>query len=429
MEKNKEIQFPDNFLWGISTSSYQIEGGITNDWSEWEKENANYLAERAKDYYADWQVKKFPGMLSRENYICGKACDAYNRFDEDLKCIKSLNVGAYRFSIEWARIEPREGEFDQKAIEHYKNQVKKLKSEGIEPFLCFWHWTIPVWFRDKGGWESKTAVEDFMKYARKIIDELGGEVEYFITLNEPQTFTGLGYVSGKFPPGVKSLWRANRVYKNLIKAHKELYSALHKKLGDDIQVGMSNYLLYQSAYNFKNPINVLLVKILDYIRGYRFVKAVNKHQDFIGAQYYHHDCIKLTLGGPFLVFKVEHKNMEVNDLGWEIYPEGIYHVLKKLKKYNKPIYITENGTADNDDDIRENFIKDHLFYIHRAIEEGVDVRGYLHWSLLDNFEWAEGWWPKFGLFAVDKDFNRIPRESSKIYSEICKNNKLQYLKS
>ena len=425
-EKNKTIDFPDSFLWGASTSAYQIEGGIINDWSEWEKENAERLAERAKNYYAPWQVKKFPEMLEPSNYICGQASNSYEMAEEDIRCLKRLNVDVYRFSLEWSRVEPKKGKFDKEAINYYKDLIKKLRQEGIEPFLTFWHWTNPLWVSNNKGWENKKTVKDFLNYAEKIIDELGGEVRFFITLNEPQTYTGHSYVSGKFPPGEKSLIKANRVYKNLIKAHRELYKLLHQKLGDDIQVGMSNYLLYQSAYNFRNPFNVLLVKILDYIRGYRFIKAINKHQDFIGVQYYHHDRIKFALGGPFWIFKVENKNEKVNDVGWDLYPQGIYYVLKKLKKYQKPIYITENGTADAEDEHREEFIKEHLYYIHKAIQEGVDVRGYFYWSLLDNFEWAEGWWPKFGLFQVEEEsFRRIPRKSAGVYAEICKNNQVK----
>lgn len=424
--KKKEIDFPKNFFWGVSTSAYQIEGGITNDWSRWEKENASELAGRAREYYEPWQVKKFPQMLEEENYICGKGCDSYNLWQEDLACIEKLNVKVYRFSLEWARIEPEKGKFDQEAIDHYKKLIKELKNKGIEPFLTFWHWTNPLWVVDKGGWENKETVKDFLSYAKKVIKEIGGEVKFFITLNEPQTYTGHSYISGKFPPGEKSLFKANRVYKNLIRAHKDLYKMLHQELEKEIQVGMSNYLLFQSAYNFRNPFNVLLVKFLDYVRGYRFIKAVNRFQDFIGVQYYHHDRIKFCLGGPFLIFKAENENKKVNDLGWEIFPPGIYYVLKKLKKYKKPIYITENGTADADDAFREEFIKDHLFYIKKAMEEGVDVRGYFYWSLLDNFEWAEGWWPKFGLYEVDrKTFERQPRSSAFFYAKVCKNNKFR----
>jgi len=413
MDNKKEniLEFPKGFFWGASTSSYQVEGGIINDWSEWEK------SEKRKN---ELKSKK----LNLEDFISGKACNSYELFDEDLKCIKELNLTAYRFSIEWSRVEPIEGKFNEEAVGYYKKIIKKLRENNIEPFVTIWHFTNPLWIRDLGGWENKKTVFYYLRFLEKLIDSFGGQVKFWITLNEPQIYTGLSYASGVFPPQVKSLLRANKVFKNLMLAHKKAYILIHKKLGPRPMVGLSHNLIYYTACR-KNIAYSLLIRLLDYILGSRFVRAIGKHQDFIGLQYYHHDRVRMSLGGKFIIACVDNENKDITDMGWEIYPEGIYHILKSLIKYNKPIYLTENGIADRIDKKRAKFIKDHLYYIHKAIKEGAPVKSYIYWSLLDNFEWAHGWDPKFGLYAVDrKTFKRTARPSAKIYSEICRDNKV-----
>jgi beta-glucosidase len=415
---SKTLQFPDNFLWGISTSAYQIEGGNMNDWNEWERGDLRFKN-------LDLRFKKEKRPLDMEDFICGKACDSYNRWREDIDLIESLNCGAYRFSIEWSRVEPEMGKFDRGAIEHYRDLIRKLKEKNIEPFITLWHWTNPLWISDLGGWQSKKTVRHFLNYVSKMTDEFGHEANFWITLNEPQTYVGLSYVAGIFPPQKKSLFAANKVFKNLMKAHKESYKLIKGKLGAGVKVGLSHYANYHSAYN-DTFLNKKLVGLMDYLKWRRFISHAEPFQDFIGFQYYHHDRVKFKLGGRFIIADSVNENKKTNDMGWEIYPEGIYHLLKHLKKYDKPIYITENGTADEDDDHRREFIRDHLKYIHRAIEEGVPVKGYFYWSLLDNFEWAHGFAPKFGLFSVDRlTCERKARSSAAYYADICKNNKIE----
>ncbi len=411
MNQKKILKFPDGFLWGTATSAYQIEGGIVNDWSEWEKSEV-----RSKKL----EVRS----LNPDDFVCGQACDSYNRYKEDIELVKNLNCNVYRFSIEWARIEPKQGEFNKAAIQYYKDLISELRKKGIKPFLTLNHYTLPVWISGIGGWENKKAINYFLQYVEKIIKELGNEVKFWLTFNEPQMSIGYGYVSGNFPPHVKNLFRANQVFKNLMLAHKKTYKLIHKKLGSNVNVSIANNLIYYTPYN-NNLINKFIVKLLNYINGTRFINAAEPFQDFIALQYYHHNRMKFSLGGKFIIAKVENENKELTDMGWEIYPKGIYYLLKALKKYNKPIYITENGLSDKKDDKRVKFITDHLKYVHKAIQEGVDVRGYFYWSLLDNFEWAEGFWPKFGLYKVDrKTFKRTAMSSAKVYAEICKNNRI-----
>lgn len=416
---NKIIKFPPNFLWGASTSAYQIEGGNTNDWSEWEEVNADRLALQSKTFWSACQQKRFPEMFNPDNYLCGQACKSFELFREDIKCLKELNCSAYRLGLEWARLEPEEGNFDRKAIQHYRLILKTLKENKIKTVLTLWHWTNPLWLVKQGGWESKKVREYFNRYARLIVDELGELVDFWVTLNEPLMIIGHGYLDGKFPPNKKFSPALFKVFNNFAAVHKECYKIIHHKYpGAQVSLAMTTGA-FTPANRF-NPLERLMVKLANYIRNDWYLNRVKGYFDYIGVNYYHHD--RLIWRPPFK----KNLNEKITDRGWEIYPEGIYLVLKNYQKYKKPIYILENGIADADDKLRPDFIKDHLSYIHKAIGEGAEVCGYFYWSLLDNFEWAEGYWPKFGLYAVDrKTFKRTARPSSKIYAEICKNNQVE----
>ncbi|MDD4333514.1 MAG: glycoside hydrolase family 1 protein [Patescibacteria group bacterium] len=424
MNNKKELKFPKGFLWGASTSAYQIEGGIVCDWSEWEQKNADRLVRKAKTYWSAKQQAMFPEMFNRENYICGQAMDSYNRFDEDLACIKELNSNAYRMGIDWARIEPKEGEFNAEAIKHYRAVLQKLKDNNIKVNLTLWHWTMPLWVYNQGGWMSEKTITDFVRYSETIIRELGDLVDSWITFNEPMMHIGHGYLDGKFPPNKRwSILNIFLVFKNLIKTHKMVYQIIHNKFSQ-AQVSIAMTTGFPEPAHKWNLIEVLMARAAYYLRNEWFLNRVKNFIDYIGVNYYHHD--RIIWYPPFK----KNLNKEIDDRGWELYPQGIYYILKGYKKYQKPILILENGTADAEDRIRSRYIKEHLRYIHRAISEGVDVRGYFYWSLTDNFEWAEGYWPKFGLYAVDRehDFKRIARPSAKVYGEICKNGILKIIK-
>jgi len=396
-----EIKFPKNFLWGAGTSSHQVEGGNVNDWSKWEKGNAEGLAKKSETYWQPWQKEKFPEMLQSRNYISGRACDHYHRFKEDFDIAKELNHNAHRFSIEWSRIEPKEGFIDEKEIEHYRQVLIALKERNIEPFVTLYHWTLPNWLAEKGGWLNPKTPYYFDRYVKIISENLFDYVNFWITLNEPSLYASNSYLKGNWPPEKKSIFKYFRVVNSLVKAHKLAYRALHL-IDLECKVGIAKNNIY-----FEN------IPFINYFWNKYFLNKIKNEQDFIGLNHYFHQ----TLFG--------NKNESVSDMGWGIYPEGIYRVLKELKKYNKPIYITENGLADKDDQKREKFIKDYLIWIYKEIEEGVDVRGYLHWSLLDNFEWDKGFWPRFGLVEVDfKTFERKIRPSAYKYAKICKDNKI-----
>jgi len=399
-KKLKKIQFPKNFLFGVSTSAYQIEGDIKCDWSQWEKSPKRIKELKNKN-------------LKPKDFICGKAANSYQKLDQDIECLKKLNCQAYRFSIEWARVEPKKGKIDQKAIKYYQELIKKLQKNNIEPFLTLWHWTNPIWITEQGGWENKKTIKYFLKYVNKI-SKIFPEIKFWITINEPMVWSSHSYFKGNWPPQKKNIFTYFKVLNNLTQAHIKAYQIL-KKQDSKRQIGLSKHNVYFEPY--KNRLrNVFLQKIADWWWEKRLLNKIKNHQDFIGLNYYHHNRIKKNRFH-------QNANIKTNDLGWEIYPKGIYHELMDLKKYNLPIYITENGLADEKDEKRKDFIKNHLKYINKALKKNVKVKGYFYWSLLDNFEWAYGFDPKFGLFKIDKknNFQRIPRKSAFYYANVCKN--------
>ncbi|MCX6806729.1 MAG: glycoside hydrolase family 1 protein [Candidatus Berkelbacteria bacterium] len=368
----------DKFFWGAATSSHQVEGNNTNQWSKWEKEKS------------------------------GRACDHYHLFEEDFKIAKSLGHNAHRFSIEWSRIEPEENKFDEKEIKHYQKVIDSLREKNIEPFVTLWHWTLPLWLPEKGGFARKNSIDYFARYVEKIVSSIEG-VKFWITINEPDVYASKSYLVGDWPPQKQNIFLAWRVIKNLIKAHKRAYEII-KEINPGLQVGIAKHNIYFEAY--KNKLfNRFLKKGADWVWNYYILNKIGSYQDFIGLNYYLHNRINWGFN--------KNENLKVSDLGWELYPEGIYYCLKELQKYKKPIYITENGLADAKDKNRAWYIKEIIKNIFKAKKEGIDVHGYLHWSLLDNFEWDKGFWPRFGLVEVDyKTLKRKIRPSALEYKKI-----------
>lgn len=400
-------KFPCGFLWGAATSAHQVEGGNLNNWSEWEKEQAPRLARAAERGWTASQREKFPEMLKPENYISGVTADHYCRFEEDFVFAKSLDQNAHRFSLEWSRLEPEKGRFDQAAIDHYSEVLDSLRQKGLEPFVTINHWTLPLWLSRAGGWDNSEAVLSFGKLVDHLAKTLGHQITFWLTLNEPWIFVGHSYLRGLWPPQKKNIRLAYKIFKNLVGAHKTAYNII-KSYHPEARIGLAENLVDFEGWP-------------SFLAGWlnrRFLASVSQRLDFIGVNYcFHH---KMDLFG-----RCRNRNDEVSDLGWEIYPEGLYRVLKKMKKYRKPVYVTENGLADASDEKRAKFIKGHIYWLYRAIQEGVDVRGYFYWSLLDNFEWDKGFWPRFGLIEVDyRTRERKIRPSAREYAKICKENHL-----
>lgn len=382
-------KFPDGFLWGSSTASYQVEGGNDNtDWAEAARQG------------------KVP--------VAGLACDHYNRFEEDWDIAKSLHFTSQRFSIEWARIEPEEGVFNDAEMEHYKQVVSALRARGIEPFVTIWHWTMPTWLSDKGGITYEKWPELLGRYAGYVAKQLGSDVRFFITINEPMVVTGNGYLPGIWPPFKKNPLQYLRAVAHVIRGHKEAHRAI-KKEAPGALVGVSqNYIPFEGT----NIVGSVLARIGSWWYNDYLLNSIKNFQDFIALNHYFRVV--------FWQNKKQKNEYPRSDFGWELYPPAMYSSLMGLKKYNVPIYISENGLADATDSKRKDFLLGTLDNVHRAIHDGVDVRGYSHWSLLDNYEWAEGYTMRFGLVHVDFENGqkRTIRESARVYADIAKQNAL-----
>ena len=372
------LQFPKGFLWGSATSAYQVEGGIENN---------------------DW-AKVFPA---------GKACDHYNRYEEDFELVQQLNQNAHRFSLEWSRIEPQEGVFDKKEIEHYRRVLQSLKQKNISTMVTLHHFTTPLWLAEKGGWANSKTVFYFSRFAQKMFEEYHNLVDFWITINEPTNYATIGYLQGRWAPNKHNPVLFLQVVKNLIAGHKAAYQKIHD-ISSQANVGVAK------GYVFFEGIGT---SVLGYLYNNYFLNKIQKQLDFIGLNYYFHSRRNF-------LFLERNENNIVSDINWEIYPKGLYHVLKDAAQYSLPLYITENGLSDAKDKLREDFIKNHVTWMHKAISEGVNCKGYFHWSLLDNFEWEKGFEPRFGLIEIDyKTFKRTPRASAKYYAHICKTNQLE----
>lgn len=412
------FKFPEKFYWGAATSSHQVEGSNHNDWSEWEKKNSIRLARESAGHFGRLPSWEFSRREAEEpkNYISGTACDHYHRFESDFDLASSLGHNAHRFSIEWSRIEPEEGRFDEEAIAHYHDVIIALRKRNIEPFVTLWHWTLPVWLAEKGGIEHPLFPKFFDRYAETLVKAFGREVKFWITLNEPDVVASHAYMKGAWPPQKKSLFAYHRVLRNLIAAHKLAYGTI-KKYDTGSKVGIAKHqVVFEAAHDTR--INNALKKIAHSFWNKWLLDNIRDHQDFIGLNHYHRNVIDNGFG--------KNPNKRVTDFGWEFHPESLYQALIDLKPYGKPIYITENGIADAKDSLREEFIRRALIAMYSAIADGADVRGYLYWSLLDNFEWDKGYWLRFGLISVDRTTQkRTIRPSAYTYAEICRTNQLE----
>lgn len=414
MQKNI---FPKNFYWGASTASHQVEGSTVNQWSVWELEHASELAKKAHDrfsYLPIWDDIKEKASRP-QNYVSGRGVEHYTRYKEDFDILKKLNFNAFRFGIEWSRIEPEEGRWDEKEVEHYREYIKELNKRGIEPFLNIWHWTLPTWFTDKGGFEKASNLRHWRRFIEKVGHEYANEVKYIITLNEPNVYTAQSYMVGQWPPQEKNWIKVGMVYWHLVRAHRQAYKILKSKR-HDLQIGIAQQLANIQAKRPHNFFDQVSTKIMRSAWNWWFYRRIRNQQDFIGFNYYFTDYYTGLL-------KRQNPRVPLNDMGWYMEPEGMYPLLLRIwTRYKKPIFVTENGVSDMHDQYRRWWLEETIVAMERAISEGVNVAGYLHWSLLDNFEWAHGWWPKFGLVEVDRehDMKRTIRPSAKWFAERIK---------
>ncbi|MDP3970650.1 MAG: glycoside hydrolase family 1 protein [bacterium] len=405
---HEPLAFPKKFLWGTSTSAYQVEGGIfNNDWANWEQK---------KDTIENGEK-------------CGQAADHYNRYEEDFDIAKGLHNNAHRLSIEWSRIEPKEGEWNWEEVDHYRNVLKELHNRKIKVVLTLHHFTNPVWLEKKGGWLHKSAPAHFARYAEFIAEHLGNHVDMWITINEPVVYATQSYLTGEWPPQSRNKLHAFKVLRHMAQGHQLAYHEIHaemKKQHRTAVVGVAKNVVSLASYS-RAIISFFYIRISEFLWNDLFFLLIKNKTDFIGINYYFHTRIRRDNKGKFMFVDVKTEQREHSDLGWEVYAPGLFNVLLNLQKYGKPMYVTENGIATTNDDKRSRYIVAHLKELYHAIQAGADVRGYFHWSLIDNFEWHRGFKPRFGLVEIDyKTFERKIRSSAHVYARICKENAIDH---
>lgn len=414
MTKKPNVRFPKRFLWGASTSAHQVEGNNHNQWTVWELEHAKTNAAAAQYHFHDlpvWEMIRHQA-LQPENYVSGQASDHYERYEADFDLLSQMNLNSYRFSIEWSRVEPEEGTWNSEAIAHYVEYVKALRARQIEPVVTLFHFTLPVWFSERGGFERRANVKYFVRFAEKILSELGGLVKYVITVNEPTIYATKSYYSQEWPPMVHSKIKTWQVLRNLALAHNRVFK-LSRTLNRRYKVSVA----HNTAYYYPGD-NAWLSRVsaqwMQFFGDDYFLRKVTKQCDFLGVNFYFSNRV--------YGYRVHNPDERVSDLGWDLSPANLQYALERLyRKYNLPLIVTEAGLADADDAQRKWLIAEHIMAMQRAQDEGVDVRGYLHWSLLDNYEWGYGRWARFGLTAVDYDTQRRQlRPSAVWYGKVVK---------
>jgi beta-glucosidase len=462
--ENRFLRFPDGFMWGAATSHFQIEGnpvemdGCVSDWSAWCKEAGRIV----------------------DNTTADAACEFYKRYAADVELCRKLNLKAFRMSLNWpalcpdAPASPESLRLDPETVSFYRSVLTSLKKEGITTFVTLFHFTLPQRLAQAGGWHALETVAEFVRFATLAAEAFGDLVDYWITLNEPLAYAYQGYVSGIWPPGQRGNYLGAFItVKNMLVGHARAYAALHQH-NPLARVSFTMHWRPFMPRRKWSPLDKMVQFYRDYVFNQLFPKAVhtgiyefpfplNLHKDiqsmsgringlegtmdYLGVNYYTREQSEFEWRRPFDIFGVqsmEHE-FEVNCMGWENYPIGLYNLLTHEIapfKYNKDgskreIIITENGYAaafaadlsDGDwslvDDLRIQYLTGHLSALHRAIEDGANVKGYLYWSLLDNFEWAEGLSARFGLVRIAYPTQeRTLRKSAQIYADIAKANGL-----
>ena len=403
------------FLWGVATSAFQIEGHIENDMTAWE---------RSGRFRRDGRDPRV-----------GIATDHWNRWESDFRLLRSLGVNSYRFSIEWARVEPEPGKFDQAAIDQYARMLARLREYGIVPMVTLHHFTHPVWFHSLSPWHKEESIGRFLSFVRAVAKPLLRDVPLVVTLNEPMVWLLAGYGEGVFPPGIRDLRLLMESLANMLTAHRRAYEVIRGE-SPSTQVGIAHNMIVFARARMGHFLDGKVVKPLRYFYNRMIPEtfqtnrlkfhfpllldfdrpvSLNDCVDFWGVNYYYrmHVRFRLNLRRPFEMFYTPRAGKGQSALGWEIYPKGLRRVCGWLEFTQKPLYITENGIATNDDSQRVEFLRDHAEALEGAIARGYPIRGYYHWSLLDNYEWLHGTSARFGLYSVrfDSDLHRLENPS------------------
>jgi beta-glucosidase len=429
--------FPKNFRWGVATSAHQVEGHNTNNqWAVWEQQE---------------------GRVANGD-VAGRACDWWQNYQDDFDRMADMGLNAHRMSVEWSRIEPNEGHIDYAALEQYRQMLLALRHRGIEPMVTLHHFTNPLWLEEQGGWENDRTIGLFARYVGVVVQALGDVCDLWCTLNEPNVYAVLAYVAGAHPPGLtNNTAKMYAVYRNMLLAHGAAYQVLHQHQ-TLARVGIAHHMRYFQGLRGNHMLDAVIAKIQDSVFNQSLLMALIEGKwhvalqrgashsakmlkgtlDWIGLNYYTRQFTLFDIHSPATlygrviepaklreaeIFGYQHKlQTELTDYDYgEIYEQGMWKFLQRLGKYALPIYITENGLPDADDDQRPGFILRHLKTVWLGVQFCYDILGYYHWTLVDNFEWGEGWRMKFGLYALDPlTQTRTLRNSGRMYREIVK---------
>jgi beta-glucosidase len=421
--------FPPGFMLGCATSAHQVEGGIDNDWSAWAAEDPSQIADRS-----DATV----------------ACDHYNRYRDDFAQLAATHQNAHRFSVEWARIEPRPGCFDPAALAHYSNVVRACRDSGMDPIVTLHHFTLPRWFSDAGGVLRADAPALFARYVSACAEAFGEQVEWWITINEPAVLAVVAHLQGRWPPQERSLPKALGVLRALLLMHAAGAHALHataSRSGRTARVSVAHQERPLRPRRQRSLLDYAVAALPNYIFNRWFLQSCRAGRvlpplgsgsqvpwlrdslDYIGVNYYCEDTVSFDAGSPATLFTKQQpgQDLPLSSIGWAIDPGGLRRAITNLwQEFRLPIVITENGVADEHDELRTAYLVDHLNAVLDAIEAGADVRGYTHWTAWDNWEWSEGYTKRFGLYAVDLGTQRrVAKPSAAVYAEICRSRTLE----
>lgn len=409
-ERKRKTVFPEAFQWGVATSAFQLEGSPHADWATW-----------------DPKLCDTPLIT-----------DHYDRYPQDLRLLKDLGVNSYRFSIEWSRIQPREDTWDEEAISHYQDIIDILRNCHIEPMVTLHHFTHPRWFMERYPWHRTKSIEKFLRFTEKMASTLKG-VQYWITFNEPYVILIGGYLDGCTPPGLRDVPSSLLALRNIFTCHGKAYDIIHRYV-PDAQVSVAHNMSVFAPWKKWNPLDRLLKKTANFFYNHSIIHAfqtgvfivkfpfsrqieidvpIKDKLDFFGVNYYTRIHLRFN---PFKKMGVELRYLDIDghgltNIGWEIHPRGLEKVLRYASRLDLPIIITENGIATHDSEEKVKYMKRHVDVVERCLKNGIDVRGYYYWTLIDNYEWLLGLDTRFGLYRVDFDtLERFPTSAAAYYS-------------
>lgn len=428
------MPFPENFLWGAASAAAQVEGA-------WQEDGK---------CPSIWDIA---GKHIKSGEDCHTACDHYHRYEEDVALMKQLGLKSYRFSVSMCRVMPEEGKINPKGLDFYKRLVSELRNANIEPLCTLYHWDLPVWAQKQGGWKNPKIVDWYLDYVKAVVEALSGQVRYWMTFNEPQVFIMLGYVMGSFAPFEHAVFSYKNCLRHMLLAHGKAVKLIRETakleplvgiamaattyipdredaagLQDAAQKSFASQVGEGSNSLYADPICLgRASKMLRRKLSPEDLKIISQPIDFIGVNVYQPSNPMLNKKG------YDTSALPKTNMGWVIDGRCLYWTIRQYwERYHIPVMVTENGMSGDDsvspdgmvhDSLRTGFLDDFLAGVKRAVDEGIPVLGYQHWSIMDNFEWCEGYGPRFGLIHVDyKTQKRTIKDSAYHYGEIIRTN-------